>query len=636
MGIAWADYATGVDEAHNPVECSNMGNCDRASGTCVCNPGYEGHACNRLTCPNLCNGHGTCRSMKYHASKKDPGSGAVWAYTDNWDAELVQGCHCDSGYSGFDCSLRDCPVGDDPLTGIVSDENGLQFNEKQSIECKATSGYFTVTFKGATTEHIAFDDRSFVVESKLNALPTINRVAVSFTTTATVKACNSLGNTITVEFTQDFGDQPLLLVDATNLEHWAGDSDLILSVEEEDVGTKESIPCSGRGLCDVASGFCGCFIGYVTGNGYGAAGTRGDCSFPESSITSCPGEVACSGHGVCLGPNTYRCQCSNGWQGGDCSERSCPSGKAWFSEAVEEDDKAHSRIECSNMGTCDRTKGECICFPGFEGGSCQLMTCPGAGCSGHGSCISISMLAELADINGDAATYTYGEVPNKKSTWDFESVRGCHCDSGWEGYDCTLRSCPKGDDIYTTSQQKEKQLIRCTASSGQFSVSFRQAETTSLSYAVDRATLKTALELLPTIGNVEVNFDKYDHTDDSADTADNIACTADGTNLITVVFTTELGDVPALKFVEDGVDSIDIFTDGTTATDYEGNPKDSYPGTFENEVCGRRGVCDFTTGQCKCYTGFGSSDGSGGPGTRGDCGYQEPIYGGSASAAANE
>jgi hypothetical protein len=25
MGTAWADYATGVDEAHNPEECSNMG-----------------------------------------------------------------------------------------------------------------------------------------------------------------------------------------------------------------------------------------------------------------------------------------------------------------------------------------------------------------------------------------------------------------------------------------------------------------------------------------------------------------------------------------------------------------------------------------------------------------------------------
>jgi hypothetical protein len=166
-------------------------------------------------------------------------------------------------------------------------------------------------------------------------------------------------------------------------------------------------------------------------------------------------------------------------------------------------------------------------------------------------------------------------------------------------------------------------------------MSFRQAETTLLSYAVDRVTFTTALELLPTIGNVEVIYDKYDHTDDAADVSDNIACTDDGTNLITVIFTTELGNVPALKFVEDGVDSIEIFTDGAVTTNFEGNDKGSYPGTFENEECGRRGVCELATGQCKCFTGFGSSDGSGGPGTRGDCGYQEPIYLGSASAAAN-
>merc|ERR1712100_234984 len=32
-----------------------------------------------------------------------------------WDANKVSGCVCDAGYSGHDCSARNCHVGHDPL-----------------------------------------------------------------------------------------------------------------------------------------------------------------------------------------------------------------------------------------------------------------------------------------------------------------------------------------------------------------------------------------------------------------------------------------------------------------------------------------------------------------------------------------
>jgi hypothetical protein len=43
-------------------------------------------------------------------------------------------------------------------------------------------------------------------------------------------------------------------------------------------------------------------------------------------------------------------------------------------------------------------------------------------------------------------------------------------------------------------------------------------------------------------------------------------------------------------------------------------------GTKEARECSGRGLCDTETGRCACFGGFGSSDGFGNAGERGDCG----------------
>jgi len=83
----------------------------------------------------VCSGTSPCGTRDYSACT------ATYDYSDIWDAEMVYGCKCDEGYSGADCSLRDCPLGDDPLTGMASDTvNGVSVNEKQIITCQANSG----------------------------------------------------------------------------------------------------------------------------------------------------------------------------------------------------------------------------------------------------------------------------------------------------------------------------------------------------------------------------------------------------------------------------------------------------------------------------------------------------------------
>lgn len=53
-------------------------------------------------------------------------------------------------------------------------------------------------------------------------------------------------------------------------------------------------------------------------------------------------------------------------------------------------------------------------------------------------------------------------------------VVGCVCDPGWQGYDCSLRSCPMGRDPTTgddsTEEEDEVYELQCQADSGFFAI----------------------------------------------------------------------------------------------------------------------------------------------------------------------
>lgn len=101
------------NSAHEYRECSNKGICDRTTGTCGCFEGYEGSACQRASCPTnangLCSGHGTCQTISEIAESDFENIYSLW------DKDSTMGCVCDAGYTGSDCSERQCKVGVDPL-----------------------------------------------------------------------------------------------------------------------------------------------------------------------------------------------------------------------------------------------------------------------------------------------------------------------------------------------------------------------------------------------------------------------------------------------------------------------------------------------------------------------------------------
>lgn len=117
-----ADTGALTTTTHRPnIECSNAGECSRETGTCSCYPGFSGAACEKMACPNSCNGHGKCLDI-FAIGQTLGGDSSIPLYDGvghsyaNWDRVTSYGCVCDAGYSGADCSLVNCPLGDSPHT----------------------------------------------------------------------------------------------------------------------------------------------------------------------------------------------------------------------------------------------------------------------------------------------------------------------------------------------------------------------------------------------------------------------------------------------------------------------------------------------------------------------------------------
>ena len=115
----------------------------------------------------------------------------------------------------------------------------------------------------------------------------------------------------------------------------------------------------------------------------------------------------------------------------DCSLRTCPYDYAWVGEVVNSND-LHPWAECSNKGKCDRERGTCECFPGYDGIACQRSTCP-MNCNNRGTCWPEKYLADRAGRKYD--------LP-----WDSLKAVGCVCDLGFRGTECELQECPSGHD----------------------------------------------------------------------------------------------------------------------------------------------------------------------------------------------
>ena len=231
MGYDWLASPTAHHTAHSErVECSGVGDCDRELGVCSCKRGFSGSACDMMTCPlgptnstgevlKTCSGHGRCLTLEQ--------IGGIWTGNDNldfdgliykprnydlWDATQIRGCVCDPPYTGFNCSLRMCPSGDDYT--LPRDKYGLPtHNEEMRIECAASSGSFRFTFRGQSSDEIPYNAPYGRVKNTLERMHTIGKIDL---TMSAASVCAHPLTTTTIAFKDQAGTMPTAKVTPQN------------------------------------------------------------------------------------------------------------------------------------------------------------------------------------------------------------------------------------------------------------------------------------------------------------------------------------------------------------------------------------------------------------------------------------
>ncbi|XP_053325121.1 tenascin-N-like [Spea bombifrons] len=279
--------------------CNGRGRFIPELNRCQCDDGWEGPDCATKSCPGNCAGNGAC----------------------------VDGvCQCAEGYAGSDCNEKLCI----PECG--------RFGKCVDGTCRCAEGY-------------------------------------------TGSACNEK---LCIPECGRFGK----CVDGTCrcAEGYTGSA----------CNEKLCIPECGRfGKC--VDGTCRCAEGY-TG--------------PTCRKKKCPFD--CGEFGTCVDGT---CKCVDGYTGPACRKKKCP-------------------VDCGEFGKC--VDGVCQCSEGYTGLDCREKKCA-VDCAPNGRCvdgvcvcnegfIGISCDIEIAGLCSGNGRYQV-------------DTGSCQCDKGWEGADCSRRSC---------------------------------------------------------------------------------------------------------------------------------------------------------------------------------------------------
>lgn len=384
--------------------------------------------------------------------------------------------------------------------------------------------------------------------------------------------------------------------------------------------------CSGKGECDT-NDQCGC---YLEGKVLNAAGNIGAEDDLQAQFT-----------------------------GADCSLMTCPRGISYTT--VDTAAFHETAVECSDAGVCDRATGVCSCYEGHEGSACQRTTCPND-CSGHGVCQDNTDFAEdyarAMSVQINTKRYTprcaVGEsvdatncprqlehlddyyttfMATYDEAWDTSLQTGCLCDSGYYGADCSLRECPSNSDPLDTSCSTETAdgtEVNIRSALANLNPPFEYGDNFNDGVAApttltDAAVAYTELFGMSSVWNSVKDFATvYEHYTDLARSCSSFYLVQEGKLDVNAVetdptyqfeiSTSILAPLLAATLLDDGTATQVVYPMNVDSwmCDYMWDSaavKVPYcGGQWAGQECSGRGMCDASSGNCACFSGYTGND----------------------------
>lgn len=304
--IAWVDKPSTSSSYHTYAECSAKGICDRTSGQCQCFEGFAGNACQRMSCPSDCSGHGTCEYIEELSTNDALSATLSKLVVDSlWDNHKSMACVCDPGYIGIDCTRRMCPKANDIMDERLGDYVTYK-DQVQNITLYGAGPYGN----GTESKLGDFFGRTFALKFKSTLNETFSTVPIMVTNmNSTTKSEAALSETVATAL-MALPNKVITHVDVSvrfGFDHWAASASVAFlninvkfngastmgpqnllqvlaapcnigctpqitgfslhsvmsSVKEKTASDYSSYECGRRGKCSYDTGICSCFSGFT-------------------------------------------------------------------------------------------------------------------------------------------------------------------------------------------------------------------------------------------------------------------------------------------------------------------------------------------------------------------------------------
>lgn len=321
------------------------------------------------------------------------GSSAAFDYR-LWDADKLTSCICDAGYTGMDCSLRQCPTGADPLSAVAimcgnapcqKEVQGFTVSGADANDAKSYAirffdfngnEYQTDDFTLSTSDAAA---NAAAVAAALMSLP--NNVtgavtaACSFDATAVetrllVTFTDTPGNLpefIVVPGTANPGSAPVaqpsqpvqvftlgpfLLADAFTFTLYPIDS---TGFRPAEFASAAGVVADTNATADVRIAISAALQSATSGSTalnykHGASGAA-VVAYPDDADTIVKITFPSKNFGAVAAQLTV--------------------GTTAYTGSLDTADGTYENSVCSDRGLCDATTGLCKCFPGYTGAACS-------------------------------------------------------------------------------------------------------------------------------------------------------------------------------------------------------------------------------------------------------------------------